>query len=238
VVKKSKTLRKRVRRWAIRSPTLRWFITSAYSGYLGFVHATTRWQYEGFETWEPLLRAGKPFVIVHWHQRLAMMPFSANWRHWGMTVLASDRPVADMAVVAGERRGIVMLRMSKRTSNTAMLRAVVRELQTGRCICISPDGPEGPFRVMKPGALAIATLGQVPIALVSYSKSNAITVTRSWDRFLFPLPFGRGIFKFSAPMELSNLDADMDRKTQEIRLAALLTELDEACDHACGRVPD
>jgi len=233
---RAKIMRDKVRRWALRSRSLRWVLTSIYSGYLGFVHATTRWQFQGFETWEPLLRSGKPFVIVHWHQRLAMMPFSANWRRWGMTVLASDRPIADLAVVAGERRGIRMLRMSSRTSNTAMLRAVVRELRNGQSICISPDGPNGPYRVMKPGALAIASLAQVPIAPISYSMSKAVIVNRSWDHALFPLPFGRGIFKFGAPLEVTDYHSPKNREAEEHRLGTLLTELDEACDRACGRL--
>jgi lysophospholipid acyltransferase (LPLAT)-like uncharacterized protein len=51
---------------------------------------------------------------------------------------------------------------------------MVRELQDGWCMCITPDGPRGPLYKCRPGAVRLASMSGYPIipACISYSSNN------------------------------------------------------------------
>lgn len=226
---------KRLRRRVFSAPWVRRAAAAAYGRYIGFVFRTSRWRFEGFEPWEARIERGEAFVIAHWHQRLAMMPYTLDWRRRGLTVLASGHRDAEFAVAAARQRGIEMVRLSKDGANTAILRGLVRAVRSGRCVCLTPDGPRGPRRVAKAGVLEIASIARAPIAPISYSLSSARVIHKAWDRFLLPLPFGRGVFRFGDPIHAPRpLDAESRAQTLRTLTAALIA-LDDRCDAECGR---
>lgn len=70
-----------------------------------------------------------------------------------------------------------------------MLR-LVRLLRDGRYSYITPDGPDGPPRVAKPGVAFLASrAGALVLPIGSYS-AGAYRLRR-WDRYALPLPFSR-----------------------------------------------
>lgn len=56
---------------------------------------------------------------------------------------------------------------------------------------VSPDGPIGPYRRAKPGALIVAREAGIPIQPWAVAARPAIRLTNRWDRHLVPLPFCR-----------------------------------------------
>lgn len=50
--------------------------------------------------------------------------------------------------------------------------------------------------------MALARATGVPLVPVTYALAPARTL-RSWDRFLLPLPFGRGVFIWGAPFPVA-----------------------------------
>ena len=58
-------------------------------------------------------------------------------------------------------------------------------------LVVTPDGPFGPARVAKPGALIVARESGLPIQPWAVSVRPALRLTRRWDRQLIPLPFSR-----------------------------------------------
>jgi lysophospholipid acyltransferase (LPLAT)-like uncharacterized protein len=81
-------------------------------------------------------------------------------------------------------------------------------VRSGIIIGITPDGPKGPAYKVSPGIVTIAKLVQADIIPVSYSVSRHKTL-KTWDRFHFPLPFGRGIFAVSDPIPYPISDEDL-----------------------------
>lgn len=59
----------------------------------------------------------------------------------------------------------------------------------GSCL-ITPDGPGGPYRVMKPGAFEIARDAHVDVRALHVRVSRKLRLWR-WDRFVLPMPFAR-----------------------------------------------
>ena len=63
-------------------------------------------------------------------------------------------------------------------------------VQKGCSTTISPDGPNGPPRILKKGVLHVALRSGVPIVPLTISSSHFVPWP-SWDSKKFPLPFSR-----------------------------------------------
>ncbi len=80
------------------------------------------------------------------------------------------------------------------------LRAGLDALDRRRAVLVlTPDGPRGPAMVAAPGVAELAIRAQVPVLPMAFAARPAIRLG-SWDRFLVPLPFGRGAQVFGAPL--------------------------------------
>jgi hypothetical protein len=68
---------------------------------------------------------------------------------------------------------------------------MARVAETGASLIVTPDGPFGPYRVAKPGALILARASGLPIQPWGLSVRPSIRLSGRWDRQLVPLPFSR-----------------------------------------------
>lgn len=165
---------------------------------------TVRVEREGGDEVTALERAGLPYVAVFWHARL--LPLAWAYRGSDIATLVSrsrdGRLIADVA----SRWGYRVERGSSSRGGTAGLRAIVRHLQAGRRVALTPDGPRGPARVMKAGPLQAARLTGAPLVPVAVAASRAWRAG-SWDRFLVPLPFARVVVRFGPALAVPP-DAD------------------------------
>jgi len=81
------------------------------------------------------------------------------------------------------------------------LLGIVRALQAGAIVAITPDGPRGPRERVKPGAVAAAQHAGVPIVAAGARTSFAWHV-RSWDRMCIPKPFAAIDVRYGAPIQI------------------------------------
>ena len=146
-----------------------------------------------------LLRSRQPFVLVFWHGSMAW-PW---WRLRNENVAALVSMSSDGEILASLLRswGYSVLRgSSSRGSKEAMqsMRSIVAD---GHILCVTPDGPRGPYHEMKMGALRVAQTMHVPFMMVSvgYRRFKRL---RSWDRFEIPFPFTKGRVRFSEPLTI------------------------------------
>jgi hypothetical protein len=82
------------------------------------------------------------------------------------------------------------------------------------------------------GVISLARLSGVPVIPATYGASRR-KVLGSWDRFVVPLPFSRGVFLWGEPIQVAR-DADAAaqeaaRQELEDRLNALTREADRLC---------
>ncbi len=71
----------------------------------------------------------------------------------------------------------------------AMLQ-VVEHLKSGHNTFINPDGPAGPYHVLKPGVLNMSRLSGIPIVTIRFELSNYFRL-KGWDKKKVPLPFSK-----------------------------------------------
>lgn len=90
-------------------------------------------------------------------------------------------------------------------------------------MAVTPDGPRGPARVVKPGVLAAARRSRAPILPVA-AGANSAWELRSWDRLLIPRPFARVRIAYGPLLEPGG-DHEADAASRELarRLDAVST---------------
>jgi len=98
-----------------------------------------------------------------------------------------------------QRFGVEVVRGSTTRGGSEALRALVHALRRGREAVITPDGPRGPAYVVQPGIIALARLTGAPIIPLTFSAAPAWRL-KSWDEFLIPKPFARGVVSFGPPL--------------------------------------
>jgi hypothetical protein len=78
-----------------------------------------------------------------------------------------------------------------RAAGRAFALRMARVTQSGASLLVTPDGPFGPYRVAKPGALILARASGLAVQPWAMSVRPSIRLSGRWDRQLVPLPFCR-----------------------------------------------
>lgn len=159
--------------------------------------ATWRVEVDGAEYIQSLRRCGTPIVYVLWHGW--MLPLLMQHRRESITVLVSRHHDGDHLADTAERWGYRVVRGSSTKGATAGLLKLVRVLQTGGEVALTPDGPQGPSRVFKAGALLAAHRTGAAV-ITAGAGASACWSTGSWDNFKIPRAFARVRIVYGRPV--------------------------------------
>jgi len=146
------------------------------------------------------LRASKlPFIFALWHGHL--LPLLWHHRDEGVMVLISEHRDGEIVARTAESLGYGLIRGSTTRGADRALISLVRELQAGHEIAITPDGPKGPAGKFAPGALVAAQRSGSFILPVAASASRSWRL-KSWDQFMIPKPFARVTVAYGLPTKV------------------------------------
>ncbi|MDG2150448.1 MAG: lysophospholipid acyltransferase family protein [Planctomycetota bacterium] len=128
-------------------------------------------------------------IYAGWHNNLwhGTIPLQGqgNW-----VLVSSHRDGEIIARMLG-RRGFGLVRGSSTRGGLKALRDFARAAQGGQGdLIVTLDGPKGPARVAKSGALFTASLTGLPIVPVGMWVDRAWRL-KSWDRLVIGKPFSR-----------------------------------------------
>jgi len=145
----------------------------------------------------PTLRARKqPFIFAFWHGQ--MLPLLWVHRREGVRIVISSHRDGEIVAGIAERLGHRTIRGSSSRGAARALLSIVRELEDGVEVAMTPDGPRGPARKFAGGALIAAQRVGVPIVGIGVAASRAWRL-KSWDRFMIPKPFSRVNVVYTVP---------------------------------------
>ncbi|HEX9022481.1 MAG TPA: lysophospholipid acyltransferase family protein [Geobacteraceae bacterium] len=151
----------------------------------------------GGETVRSFHARGEGVIIALWHSRLLMSPFAYMGKE--LHCLLSSHGDGDLIANTMEGFAFRLIRGSSTKGGTEALREMVKLARKNADLAITPDGPRGPAEVAKPGIAQLARLTGHPILPLAFASSRAKRF-RSWDRFLLPYPFSRGVFVWGDPL--------------------------------------
>ena len=140
---------------------------------------------------QPQTDKAGPVIIMLWHERLFISPLiGQNYLGRPITALISTSRDGGWLVAFFKIMGLYAVRGSSSKRGASALIELTRNVKDGRNAGVTPDGPKGPRRVCKPGAIALAKLTHSPFLLVGINFHRAIKL-KSWDQFSLPLPFSK-----------------------------------------------
>ncbi|MFQ6038358.1 MAG: lysophospholipid acyltransferase family protein [Candidatus Aminicenantales bacterium] len=195
---------------------LRWSLIGVIGkGILWFWGKSLRLTVKGEEAYRRLRALGKPVIFLVWHGKIFIVPFF--FRRRGIMPLISPSEDGEIAAQIMARWGYKILRGSGSHSIIKAWNEMKREIEEGGELIIVPDGPSGPDRKMKPGALKLAQ--ETGAYLVPFTFSSARRkVLSSWDHFWIPRPFSRVVAAYGNPITVPPdlTDEAFDRMLQSV----------------------
>lgn len=185
----------------------------------------------GNEEFMALRRAKKPVILLIWHGRLFLAPYF--FRKRGMVAMVSPSEDGEIVVRVASGWGYKFVRGS---SSHSVIRAWVemkRELEKGGEVAYVPDGPKGPSRIMKMGAIKLAQQTGAYLVPFTFSATKK-KLLNSWDRFMMFYPFGRVVVFLGKPMtvapDITDVDLEEERRKVELAMVRLEEEADRYFD--------
>lgn len=164
-------------------------------------------------------------VYALWHRQEVLLIYLH--RNRGICGLVSKSKDGEYMARILKRFGFTFVRGSTTTGGIMALRGLIKAARNGYSVAITPDGPKGPIFKVQPGIVYLAQKAGVPVIPAACALSKKI-ILRSWDKYQFPLPFGRIEVVYGEPLHVSP-DDDIQSKSAELesRLNALTEEAEK-----------
>ncbi len=198
-------------------------------GFICLLFRTMRITFIGREIVSEVVERGEGFIGIFWHGRMLLIPFI--YPGSVMHVLISIHRDGEIIANVMKRFGFSLVRGSSKKGGSAALREMLHLLKEGKDLAITPDGPKGPVEVLKPGVAEAARLSGKAVIPVTFSASPCIRAT-SWDRFMIPYPFSRGVLYVGDPVRYEKGE---DMEAFRLRIEAALRHVNERADEMVGR---
>lgn len=202
------------------------------------IYATMRITVVGREILPGFAARGEGYVAAFWHARIIMIPFMYPGK--ALHILVSRHRDGEIIANILKRFGFHLVRGSSAKKSSSKkysakgggdaLREMMRLLRSDQDLGIAADGPRGPAEVLKPGAAQLGRLSGKPVIPIAFSASLSIRST-SWDRFMFPLPFARGVFVVGEPVRYEKGE---DMEDYRLRIENALKEATVKADEMTG----
>lgn len=199
---------------------------------LRLLHASMRIRVIGGEHLAGAAASGEGFIGIFWHARMLMVPFA--YPGAAMHVLISTHRDGEIIASVMTCFGFRLVRGSSSRGGREAFHGMIRLLRDGKDVAITPDGPRGPAEVLKPGVAQVARVSGKAVVPVAFASSRAWRL-KSWDRFIVPQPFSRGVFVAGEPLRYwPGEDVESFRGRIEAALREVTRRADEEADRPTG----
>jgi lysophospholipid acyltransferase (LPLAT)-like uncharacterized protein len=159
----------------------------------------------------------KPAIVAFWHGlMLPVWKFFSYKDAAAIVSLSKDGQILSDILESWE---IKLIRGSSHRGGKEALEALVESAKNNITL-ITPDGPRGPNRQFKAGAIVAAQRAEVHLFLCRVEIISKIILKKSWDKFQIPFPFSKIILNFSDKILI-------EKSADRNQIDSLLKELSE-----------
>ena len=151
-----------------------------------FVRSSPEIRHE--EYWKDTLAKHGKAIIGGWHENILLG--TSRFRDTHYFGIASESFDGELATRLMRKLGMNTVRGSSANVPLTVVRRLMKALEAGDVVGLTPDGPRGPRRVAKPGIAILASRAQVPIVPHAFAPSGGWRLN-SWDRMVIPKPFAK-----------------------------------------------
>lgn len=163
------------------------------AGVIRLLRLLLRVEFLGEERPSAFWQRGEHVILAFWHDQLLLMV--RGYRGPGARILISPSKDGELIARTMERFGQGAVRGSSSRGGRAAFKSMVALAEEPYDLVITPDGPKGPRHQIKPGVVQLARLTGRPVIPMAFAVSRGHRFA-SWDRFLLPYPFARGVYAF------------------------------------------
>lgn len=230
------------RRWirrALDSAVVR--VLAAFgSFYIWLIYQTQSWRWIGREHLDAMF-AEPSFVAAVWHGRLAPIAMLRPRGRRAVALISANRDGALLGRIMANTGAEAVYGSSrdpkkrdKAKGGAEASAQALKALEDGAILVITPDGPRGPRMRAKPGVAVLSATAQVPVLPVAYAVRNAKEF-KTWDRFLAPWPFSRGVFVFGEPIPPAPAGDEAAIEARRLLIEEAVIAATRQADAAVGR---
>ena len=192
-------------RFSLRQRVALWLIT--WTGWLlvRLLGPTLRYTVSIAEGGPPSEKIGPAAIYVFWH--CCVIPALYFYRDNQIAVMTSSSFDGEYIARIIEKFGYRAVRGSSTRGGVRALLGMHTELEQGRSVAFTIDGPQGPRYIAKPGPVLLARNAQLPIFVFHTAVERAWELN-TWDRLIIPKPFSRVVLRYSRVVPVPPADAD------------------------------
>jgi lysophospholipid acyltransferase (LPLAT)-like uncharacterized protein len=140
------------------------------------------------------------FIFAFWHSRILLLSYI--YKQLNAAILVSNSADGEIIAQVLQRHGHKTIRGSTRKGGLRALMRQIADMRThGRPGVVIPDGPQGPRHKVQPGVILLAQKTGCPIIPLAYSSKKR-KIFSSWDRFILPYPWTKGVITYGRPIEV------------------------------------
>lgn len=214
-----------VKKKILKSPSIQYALSLVLAGYIWLVFFTNKKNKHIHPDAAMYMRGEQNAIFAFWHGRMMLLPtFCPPKRK--MHVLISLHRDGKLISQVIDHFGQKTVSGSTSKGGKEAVSEILKLLETGANISITPDGPRGPVHVAARGIAGVARFSGKVVLPVVFSATHAKHL-KSWDKFMLALPFGKIFFYVGKPI---NVSADGDEEEARLHIErsmnALLAEAD------------
>jgi lysophospholipid acyltransferase (LPLAT)-like uncharacterized protein len=211
-----------------------WALVRLATAFLHLWFTSCRIEIVGRPFHERYVRGKEKVVGATWHRGAIFLVWF--FRKARPMIMFSRSKDGDLLAAFAEKIGVIPIRGSSSRGGRAALKAMVHYLREpgDRKAATVVDGPRGPRFQVKKGMIMAAMLAEVPLLPIMVSAHPALTLKRSWDRTLIPLPFSRVIVSFRKPWKLLSNGGSQGLEGIRREVEGVLNEMRVTTDAASG----
>ncbi|AJF06886.1 lysophospholipid acyltransferase family protein [Geoalkalibacter subterraneus] len=188
-------MKKQIRHWVLFQ-----VVPRLAAGFINLLYRSMRTEVVGL----PQSRQNQePVIIAFWHDQLLLMV--KGYHGPGARILISESKDGELIAKTMECFGQGAVRGSSTRGGRKAFKALMDLARQPYDLVITPDGPRGPRHEVKEGVVQLARLTRRPVVPMAFACSRGYRF-RSWDRFLLPFPFSRGVFAYGDPLTYDSSD--------------------------------
>ena len=169
-----------------------------------------------------------PSIVAFWHGRMFLLPFALRSYAEKVAILISRHRDGELIAQIVEKMGFKTVRGSagKGKGGDRAFKEMVKLIEKGYTVAITPDGPKGPREVVKPGVAKLSMKTGTPVYPLTFSANWKFNLN-SWDRFLVPYPFSKCRVVLGNPIDPARFQNEEElRKEIELNMKKLTEKVE------------
>ena len=175
---------------------------------------------------------GRTCIYSVWHDSM-IVPVFAGKQPATMALVGQHNDGSYVANIL-KSAGIPCVRGSSSKGGATALRRLIEDTKDHH-IVLTPDGPRGPRRELKPGLTYLAAKTGKPLVPTAFAASRCWKIKGSWTDQVIPSPFAKVVVLAGTPIEVPK---KASREELDDYTAKLQTAMDELNEEAESRVAE